>query len=67
MKPEERDAAYLWDMLEAARESSVLMEGVTADSLMSDLRTRRALERTLELTALERIVGDLEKGTGEKG
>jgi uncharacterized protein with HEPN domain len=49
MKPEERDAAYLWDMLEAARESRVLMEGVTSEILVSDLRTRRALERTLEL------------------
>jgi uncharacterized protein with HEPN domain len=49
MKPEERDAAYLWDMLAAARESQVLVEGVTLEMLMSDLRTRRALERTLEL------------------
>jgi uncharacterized protein with HEPN domain len=49
MKPEERDAAYLWDMLAAARESRVLVEGVTLEMLMSDMRTRRALERTLEL------------------
>ena len=27
----------------------VLMEGITSDGLMADLRTRRALERTLEL------------------
>lgn len=49
MKPEERDAGYLWDMLEAARETREMMTGVTLEMLLSDTRTRRALERTLEL------------------
>lgn len=49
MNPDERDAGYLWDMLEAARETRELTAGVTLEMLLSDMRTRRALERTLEL------------------
>ena len=49
MKPEDRDAGYLWDMLETAREARELMESVTLEMLLSDTRTRRALERTLEV------------------
>lgn len=49
MRPEGQDAGYLWDMLETARETRELMEGVTLEILLSDTRTRRALERTLEL------------------
>lgn len=49
MRPEDRDAGYLWDMLETARETRELMEGVTPGMLLSDTRTRRALERTLEV------------------
>lgn len=49
MSPDERDAGYLWDMLEAARETRELTAGMTLELLLSDLRSRRALERTLEL------------------
>jgi uncharacterized protein with HEPN domain len=49
MNPAERDAGYLWDMLQAARETRELTAGLTLEMLLSDLRTRRALERTLEL------------------
>ena len=49
MKPEDRDAGYLWDMLETAREARELMQDVTLESLLSDVRTQRALERTLEI------------------
>ena len=49
MKPEDRDAGYLWDMLETAREARELMLGVTLETLFSDIRTQRALERTLEI------------------
>ena len=49
MKPEDRDAGYLWDMLQSAREARELMQGVTRESLLSDIRTQRALERTLEI------------------
>jgi uncharacterized protein with HEPN domain len=49
MKPEDRDAGYLWDMLETARETRELMLGITLQMLLSDNRTQRALERTLEI------------------
>jgi len=49
MKPEARDGGYLWDMLEAARETRGLMQGYTLEMLLADARTRRALERTLEV------------------
>jgi uncharacterized protein with HEPN domain len=49
MKPEARDGAHLWDMLESARETVELVEGFTLEALLSDTRTRRAIERTLEV------------------
>ena len=36
-------------MLDTAREARELIEGVTLEMLLSDTRTRRALERTLEV------------------
>ncbi len=41
--------AFLWDILDAARETRGLMEGFTLKKLLADARTRRALERTLEV------------------
>jgi len=49
MKPEDRDAGYLWDMLQTAREAHELLRGVTLEALLSDIRTQRALEQTLEI------------------
>ena len=49
MRPEERDTAYLWDMLNAAREAHMTVEGATCDTFMDDWLRRRALERTLEV------------------
>ena len=49
MKPEARDGGYLWDMLDSARETTELMQGFTLKMLLADARTRRALERTLEV------------------
>ncbi len=34
MQPEERDAAYLWDMLNAAREAHMTVEGTACDTFM---------------------------------
>lgn len=34
MQPEERDAAYLWDMLNAAREAHMTVEDTACDALM---------------------------------
>ena len=49
MKPSERDAAHLWDMLDAARHAKELVADVNFDGLMEDVRTRYALERALEI------------------
>jgi uncharacterized protein with HEPN domain len=49
MKPEERDAAYLWDMLAAARDARELLEGRSLEAYLQDRVRRLALERALEL------------------
>jgi uncharacterized protein with HEPN domain len=49
MKPEERDAAYLWDMLKAARDVRDLLEGRSLEAYLNDRVRRLALERALEL------------------
>jgi uncharacterized protein with HEPN domain len=49
MAVEERDKAFLADMLAAARDARMLAGGLSFEALMGDLRTRLALERTLEL------------------
>lgn len=49
MKPEERDAAYVWDMLSAARLARELLEGVTREAYLGDRVRQLALERVLEL------------------
>lgn len=50
MKREKRDDAYLWDMLDAAREARDLISGLSYDELMSQKIIRLALERVLEIT-----------------
>lgn len=50
MKREKRDDAYLWDMLDAAREARDLISGLSYDDLMSRKIVRLALERLLEIT-----------------
>jgi uncharacterized protein with HEPN domain len=49
MKPLERDAAHLWDMLEAARLAAELSKDTGLDQLLEDIRTRYAVERALEI------------------
>ena len=49
MKPENRDKAYLWDMLRAADEARELCRGLTFESVEGDRRTLLALERLMEL------------------
>jgi len=50
MKREKRDDAYLWDMLDAARDARDLINGLSYDDLMSRKLVRLALERVLEIT-----------------
>lgn len=53
MRPEERDPAYLWDMLEAARSVAEFTHDLTLDQFLRDTRdmviTRLAVERELEV------------------
>lgn len=49
MQPEERDPAYLWDMLEAAREVQRFIAAVRLEEYMQEPLRQRAIERTLEI------------------
>jgi uncharacterized protein with HEPN domain len=49
MQPEERDPAYLWDMLEAAREVQRFVAAVCLEEYMQESLRQRAIERTLEI------------------
>ena len=48
MRPEERDAAYLWDMLQAAREVESIVEDHDMTSFLDNLIFVRAIERGVE-------------------
>jgi uncharacterized protein with HEPN domain len=53
MQLDERDPAYLWDMLEAARAITDFTEDLTVNEFLSSSRdkeiTRLAVERKLEI------------------
>lgn len=49
MQPEERDAAYLWDMLAAAREVRLLIGNISLEQFESNLVVLRATERCIEI------------------
>lgn len=49
MKPLERDAAHLWDMLDAAWQIMGFSAGLTAEQIQADKRTGYAIERALEI------------------
>jgi len=49
MRPEDRDAAYLWDMRESALTARDLVAGMGLDAFLEDRRTQLAVERALEL------------------
>ncbi|SRR6266498_642078 len=49
MQPDKRDAGYLFDMLQFAREALEIAADTTADVYLVDVRSRRALERTISL------------------
>ena len=49
MRPEERDAALLWDMLDAARAVRDFTAGVTFEVYVADRRVQFAVERGLEI------------------
>lgn len=49
MPLEERDAAYLWDMLSAAREVQGMLHGISLEQFESELTVMRATERCIEI------------------
>lgn len=49
MRPDERDAAYLWDMLDAARTVRQIVAGVDRDDYLQNRTLQLAVERGLEL------------------
>src|SRR5215471_9262465 len=49
MQPEDRDPAYLWDMLEAAREVQRFIAAVRLEEYLQDPMRQRAIKRTIEI------------------
>jgi len=49
MQPEERDPAYLWDMLQAAREVETMLEDYDLSAFLADRVLLRATERGVEI------------------
>ena len=49
MLPEERDPAYLWDMLQAAKEVDAMLEGRDIASFLDDRVLLWAIERGVEI------------------
>lgn len=49
MSPEEKDPAFIWDMLEYAREAARLVDGVSWADCDSRRELQLAIERCLEL------------------
>lgn len=46
---EHRDAAYLWDMLESAREIGQFTSGLKIEEYLKDRKLQLAIERSLEI------------------
>ena len=49
MQPEDRDAAHLWDMLQAARDAAGIVSGASREKFLRDRVGMLALERCMEL------------------
>lgn len=49
MRPDQRDAAYLWDMLEGAREAVAFAQGLTLAEYSSNRMVKLAVERAIQI------------------
>jgi len=49
MRPDQKDAGYLWDMLDAARTATGLAAGYTAERYLQDRKLQLAIERLVEI------------------
>jgi uncharacterized protein with HEPN domain len=59
MPPDARDAAVLWDLLNAAQNITGFTRGVTLDAYRANLMLRRAVERELS------IIGEAARRTSD--
>ena len=59
MRPEERNPAFLWDILDTARQAAEFTRGVTLEAYLADEMRRMAVERALE------ILGEAARGVSE--
>jgi uncharacterized protein with HEPN domain len=49
MRPDERDAAYLWDLLQAANDAREIARSTSFEELLTDRKTQLALSKAVEL------------------
>ena len=49
MQPEERDRAYLWDMLDAAKAIRSFTDAISYEQYLRDRKVQMAVERALEI------------------
>jgi len=49
MRPDTKDMARLWDMLDAARTVAEFTKGLQFEDFLKDRKTRNAVERNLEI------------------
>ena len=49
MRPDPKDMARLWDMLDAARTAVEFTKGLRFEDFLKDRKTRNAVERNLEI------------------
>jgi uncharacterized protein with HEPN domain len=49
MRPEERDAAYLWDILDSSKTIIEFTSGVSYNSYVKDRKLQLAVERCIEI------------------
>jgi len=49
MLPEDKDSAYLWDMLDAAQTVAQFTSGITIGEYLKDRKIQLAIERLLEI------------------
>ena len=47
MRPDEKDAAYLWDMLQSAKTVNEFTTGVTFHHYQQDKKLKLAVERSI--------------------
>lgn len=67
MQANERDAAYIWDMLKAAQDIQEFMSGVKFEQFNKDRKLQYAIERCVEIIgeAARRISDELKKSNSE--